>query len=139
MRLACADVLPWVSDIHTVDIPLRELCAPEVAAQRRQLLDRQRAAHHIAYDSSPPDGDTAHMSVVDGEGNACSSIGGLLQGTGSGLVVPGTGVALQNRAHARHLSHPALGWRRFRYRLSLLPVIDASTARQWMTDRCTLV
>jgi gamma-glutamyltranspeptidase/glutathione hydrolase len=52
--------------------------------------------------------DTVYLSVVDGEGNACSFINSLYMGTGSGLVVPGTGVSLQNRANLFDLDpeHP---------------------------------
>ena len=42
--------------------------------------------------------DTIYLSVIDGEGNACSFINSLYMGGGTGLVVPGTGVFLQNRA-----------------------------------------
>ncbi len=42
--------------------------------------------------------DTVYLSCVDGEGNACSFINSLLSGFGTGLVVPGTGIALHNRA-----------------------------------------
>jgi gamma-glutamyltranspeptidase/glutathione hydrolase len=42
--------------------------------------------------------DTVYLSVVDGEGNACSLINSLYMGGGTGLILPGTGVFLQNRA-----------------------------------------
>lgn len=54
--------------------------------------------------------DTIYLSVVDGEGNACSWIQSCYMGVGSGLVVPGTGVSLQNRGAGFSLDkeHPNL-------------------------------
>lgn len=98
MRLAFADARQWVCDPRTVDIPLAELVSVEYAERRRQRIDAQRAAQDVPYGHSLAGCDTVYLSVVDVEGNACSFINSLYMGTGSGLVVPGTGVSLQNRA-----------------------------------------
>lgn len=98
MRLAYADAQQWVCDIHKVDIPLDELASRAYADQRRQRIDPKRAARHVPYGDPLAGSDTVYLSAVDGDGNACSFINSLYMGTGSGLVVPGTGVSLQNRA-----------------------------------------
>ena len=43
------------------------------------------------------DGDTTGFVVADGHGNVLSVIQSLYKGFGSGVVVPGTGISLQNR------------------------------------------
>ena len=52
--------------------------------------------------------DTVYISCVDGDGNACSFINSIFSGFGTGLVVPGTGIVLQNRGSSFSLSsdHP---------------------------------
>ncbi len=42
-------------------------------------------------------GDTTFLCTVDGQGNACSMVQSLYMGVGSGIMVPGFGVHLQNR------------------------------------------
>lgn len=106
MRLAFADAQQWVCDPRVVPIPLAELCSMEYAGRRRRRIDPRRAAAHVPFGNPRGGSDTVYLSVVDGEGNACSFIGSLYMGTGTGLVVPGTGVALQNRA-ALFLLDPA--------------------------------
>jgi gamma-glutamyltranspeptidase/glutathione hydrolase len=98
MRLGFADAQQWVCDPRVYPIPLDELTSAEYAAQRRKRIDTRRAAQHVPYGDPMAGSDTVYLTVVDGEGNACSFINSLFQGTGSGLVVPGTGVSLQNRA-----------------------------------------
>ena len=106
MRLAFADARRWVADPAFVDLPLAELLSPAYSARRRGQIDPQRAnpdprSGLPAAEALPvqpaPRSDTVYLSAVDGEGNACSFINSLYYGFGSGLVAPGTGVALQNR------------------------------------------
>lgn len=98
MRLGFADAQQWVCDPRVVPIPLDELTSPAYAAQRRHRIDPTRAAQNVPYGDPMAGSDTVYLCAVDGEGNACSFINSLYMGTGSGLVVPGTGVSLQNRA-----------------------------------------
>ena len=99
MRLAFADAQQWVCDPRVVKIPLHDLASRAYADQRRTRIDPVHAARHVPYGTPLAGSDTVYLSVVDGDGNACSFINSLYMGTGSGLVVPGTGVSLQNRAN----------------------------------------
>jgi gamma-glutamyltranspeptidase / glutathione hydrolase len=98
MRLGLADALQWVCDPRVTEIPLSRLVSSAYAEERRRRISLQQAARRVSYGTPMPGADTVYLSVADGEGNACSFINSLYIGTGSGLVVPGTGVSLQNRA-----------------------------------------
>jgi gamma-glutamyltranspeptidase / glutathione hydrolase len=98
MRLGFGDAQQWVADPRQVPLPLKELTSRAYADQRRQLINAERAAQQVRYGNPMAGSDTVYLTVVDGDGNACSFINSLYMGTGTGLVVPGTGVSLQNRA-----------------------------------------
>lgn len=98
MRLGFADAQQWVCDPYVVPIPLTELTSMEYADRRRKRIDAKLAAQKVPYGDPMAGSDTVYLCAVDGDGNACSFINSLYEGTGSGLVVPGTGVSLQNRA-----------------------------------------
>ena len=98
MRLGFADAQQWVCDPRVYPIPLDELTSMKYAAQRRTRINPKTAAQNVPYGDPIASSDTVYLCAVDGEGNACSFINSLYMGTGSGLVVPGTGVSLQNRA-----------------------------------------
>jgi gamma-glutamyltranspeptidase/glutathione hydrolase len=98
MRLGFADAQQWVCDPRVAKIPLQGLVSKEYAARQRKQIHPQRAAQKVKYGDPRAGSDTVYLSVADGEGNACSFINSLYAGTGTGLVVPGTGVSLQNRA-----------------------------------------
>jgi gamma-glutamyltranspeptidase/glutathione hydrolase len=98
MRLGFTEALRWVTDPHFVDIPYTQLFSDEYIQSRRAMVDTNQAIRRLQTGVQPVGEDTVYMSVVDGEGNACSFINSLYMGGGTGLVVPGTGVFLQNRA-----------------------------------------
>jgi len=98
MRIGFTEALQWVADPKSVDIPYLKLFSESYIRSRRDLIHKDQAINHI-QSYIPNNGDnTAYLSVVDGKGNACSFISSLYTGVGTGLIVPGTGVFLQNRA-----------------------------------------
>jgi gamma-glutamyltranspeptidase/glutathione hydrolase len=97
MRLGFADAQQWVADPRALPLPIEELTSMRYANERRKRIDPKRAAQNVPYGDPMGGSDTVYLCAVDGEGNACSFINSLFAGTGTGLVVPGTGVSLQNR------------------------------------------
>jgi len=94
MKLGFADTLAYVADMEKADVPVGGLLDKEYAAQRRRLIG-ERALDPVA--GTPPRGGTVYLCAVDGDGMMISMIQSNYQGFGSGVVVPGTGIALQNR------------------------------------------
>ncbi len=98
MRVAFEHARRWICDPRRVNIPLDELCSDAYSDRLRGSIELGRVARGAPPVNNPDrEGDTVYLSVVDGDGNACSFINSLYMGTGAGLVVPGTGVSLQNR------------------------------------------
>jgi gamma-glutamyltranspeptidase/glutathione hydrolase len=98
MRLGFTEALQWVSDPHFGAIPYEGLFDEDYIDSRRAMIRADRAIPHLETGVQPVGEDTVYVSAVDGAGNACSFINSLYMGGGTGLVVPGTGVFLQNRA-----------------------------------------
>jgi gamma-glutamyltranspeptidase/glutathione hydrolase len=96
MRLGMVDAGRYVADPARAAIPLDALLSREYAARRRAAIDPARAVA-LAAPGQPEHRDTVYLTVADGQGNAVSFINSLYYGFGSGLVVPGTGICLQNR------------------------------------------
>ena len=98
MRLAFADAQQYVCDPQQTDLDIEFLLSETYLERRRGFISMTEAARDVPYGVPLATSDTVYLSVIDGEGNACSFINSLYMGTGSGLVVPGTGISLQNRA-----------------------------------------
>lgn len=73
---------------------IEERLAPEALRALRATIDPDRASTR-AY--VPDRGGTIYLCVVDEDGMAVSLIESLYMNFGSGVVVPGTGIVLQNR------------------------------------------
>jgi len=133
-RIAFADRAAYLADPrHFPGELLATLISKPYAAERRQQIDMRRAAP--AYQSYvgrvPPSrseglrggpagtrgpanfdtrgkGDTVYLAAADRFGNAISLINSLFDSFGSGIVPPGTGVALHSRGSGFSLEagHP---------------------------------
>ena len=97
VRLALDDGLSYVTDPETMTVSPDLLLSRPRADERRRAIRSDRALGEIPPGPATAPDDTVYISCVDGRGNACSFINSVFQGFGTGLVVPGTGIALHNR------------------------------------------
>jgi gamma-glutamyltranspeptidase / glutathione hydrolase len=120
-KIAWADRGKFYADPAFAKIPLAGLLSKRYAAERRKLIDPNRAAKSVSPGSVeagvspanpkagqptrlplqarsvPDDGDTIYMCTADDEGNMVSLIQSNYRGMGSGIVVPGLGFMFQDR------------------------------------------
>ena len=97
MRLSYEDSFRYVADPRVSNVPVEDLLSKKYASERRSLISSNKAIKNVSYGNPNGNSDTVYLSVIDGDGNACSFINSLFSGFGTGLVVPDTGIALQNR------------------------------------------
>ena len=97
-RLGFADAFEYLADPRCAEVPIDGWISKEYARWRRTLIDPERAMDSAPYGRMVPGSDTVYISVIDGAGNACSLINSVFANFGSGLVAPGTGIVLHNRA-----------------------------------------
>ena len=94
MKLGFADALRYVAEPRCMELAPAELLDGAYLAARRGLICE------TALEPEPGDprsGGTVYLCAADGEGNMVSWIQSNYMGFGSGVVVPGTGVALHDR------------------------------------------
>ena len=94
MKLAYVDGLKYIADTRDMKVSSKELLSDAYLKQRRELISNEASnpEHGCPYA-----GGTVYLATADEEGNMVSYIQSNYMGFGSGIVVPQTGIALQNR------------------------------------------
>ena len=95
-KIAFADRAKYYADTDFNNIPVDYLISKEYANQRRQEINKSKAAKTVAA-GEIENGDTIYLTTSDNEGNMVSLIQSNYRGMGSGMVPPGLGFMLQDR------------------------------------------
>jgi gamma-glutamyltranspeptidase/glutathione hydrolase len=95
MKLAFADTWRNAADPAAMKVTTAEMLDEGYLAQRAKLIDMKRAGK--PGPGIPRDGGTVYLTTADEKGMMLSFIQSNYKGFGSGVVVPGTGISLQNR------------------------------------------
>jgi gamma-glutamyltranspeptidase/glutathione hydrolase len=95
MKLAFADVYAHVADPRSMRRTPAELLDPDYLRLRARLIDPRRA--QCFSSGKPAGGGTIYLATADQGGMMVSLIQSNYMGFGSGIVVPGLGISLQNR------------------------------------------
>lgn len=94
LKLAFADAQAYIADLDHMVVPAGRLLDRDYLKQRAALIDPSRARDATA---GTPRGGTVYLTAADSAGLMVSMIQSNYLGFGSGVVVPGTGISLQNR------------------------------------------
>lgn len=114
MHLSYADRAAYAGDPEFVEVPVDGLLHPEYISERRSLIDLNKvnqnptAGDPWKYEQTTPNyeqveqpandkiGETTHFTVADRYGNVVSYTSTIEQVFGSGIMVPGYGILLNN-------------------------------------------
>lgn len=107
MRIAYAEVERHLADIrYMTDVTVQDLLSPDYLRARADDISMQEANPKPTTLGASPD--TVYLTTADQHGMMVSMIQSNYRGFGSGIVVPGTGISLQNRGNGFTLEpgHP---------------------------------
>ena len=100
MRRAFADRAEYMGDTDFVKVPVAGLIEKSYADKLRKSINFERASTSAEVRAGQPTGyeseETTHFTVVDSQGNAVANTYTLNDSFGSGVVVKGTGIFMNN-------------------------------------------
>ena len=106
-KIAFSDRDYFITDPEFESVPVEKFMSREYGALCRDRIDPRRAAKPSSPATSTAS-DTVYVTAVDEDRNAVSFISSIFMAFGSGMVVDGTGIVLQNRGSSFSLDpgHP---------------------------------
>jgi gamma-glutamyltranspeptidase / glutathione hydrolase len=98
MKRVFADRAKYMGDSDFVNVPIKGLLSKRYAEELRKEISADKAGEKIPAGNPVPyeSGGTSHLSVVDKDGNLVALTQTINYFFGSGVVVPGTGILLNN-------------------------------------------
>ncbi len=101
LKLAATDAYHYIADPRIgMAVTPQQLLGAAYAERRRALISDEALLPTIG---NPTDGGTVYLCTADADGNMVSYIQSNYNGFGSGVVIPGTGIALHNRGGGFYL------------------------------------
>jgi len=95
MKLAFSDLYRYVADPRSMEVTPEQMLSDAYLQSRAKLIRLDRATQFEP--GRPHAGGTVYLTAADENGMMISFIQSNYMGFGSGVVVPGTGISLQNR------------------------------------------
>ena len=95
MKIALAEAYQHIADRDHMTISPEEFLADNFLTRRAREIRMDQAAHPSSQ--IPPDRGTVYLTAADQNGMMVSFIQSNYMGFGSGVVIPDTGISLQNR------------------------------------------
>jgi gamma-glutamyltranspeptidase/glutathione hydrolase len=99
-KAAFSDRDNYITDPEFEKVPIDRFLSKEYARKIRENIDINRAKTPPAPSCCKRGSETVYVTAVDKERNACSFISSIFMAFGSGMVVDGTGIVLQNRGRS---------------------------------------
>ncbi|MBY7144191.1 gamma-glutamyltransferase [Virgibacillus sp. NKC19-3] len=96
MKLAFVDGFKYVTEEQHMKYTSKQMLSDAYAEKRRALITEEALTPEAG---DPSDSGTVYLATADNEGNMVSFKQSNYMGFGSGIVIPGTGIAMQNRGH----------------------------------------
>lgn len=96
IKLAFADGQKYITDARKMKLNLEDMLSDEYSDKRRSKITENAS---VPEAGDPNGSGTVYLCTADDEGNMVSYIQSNYMGFGSGIVIPNTGISMQNRGY----------------------------------------